>query len=219
MGPFSATADGACPVEFGDQEVAFVKPRPDAARNLVVAREKIAADLAHILGLPVAPVVVRLPDSGSSHHSAMSLSVLPAARHWGDGGAIHLGGAAETLERLRVFWTWIGDTDHNGHPQNLLYAVSGGVCEVLAIDHSYSLCHGNAVNSIATPASQGYGTIVLPGRVGWTTKARDDISALEWTRIEHVVRRLQVIVTGDEQDRMLKILQERRDHLATLLGL
>lgn len=218
-GPFSATADGACPVEFGSQEVAFVKPRPDAARNLVVAREKIAADLARLLGLPVAPVVVRTPDASSAHHSAMSLAMLSAARHWGSGGHAHLNSVAETLERMRVFWTWIGDVDHNGHPQNLLYAIDNGACAVLAIDHSYSLCHGNAANSLATGLSQGYGTMVLPGREAWTRAARDTILALDWAAVENMVRRLQVIVTTDEQDRILQILQERRDHLATLLGL
>ena len=220
-GPYSATADGACPVEFGNREVAYIKPRPGAAHNLVVAREKIAADLAHLLGFPLAPVVVRTPDpaGGSPHHSAMSLAVFSAARHWGVGGAAHLVAAAEILEHLRVFWTWIGDADHNGHPNNLLYSVDAGVCRVLAIDHSYSLCHGNAANSLAIPASQGYGTIVLPGREVWTAACRDAISGLDWDKVENVVRRLQAIVTTAEQDRMLKILQERRDNLATFLGL
>lgn len=218
-GPFSATADGACPVEFGTNESAFVKPRSGVAANLVVAREKIAADLAYMLRLPVAPVVVRPPDSGSTHHSAMSLARLTSARHWASGGSAHLAAVAITLEHLRVFWTWIGDADHNGHGGNLLYTVNGGVCDVLAIDHSYSMCHGNAANSLAIPACIGYGTMVLPGREAWTRQACSDISALDWAAVENVVRRLQVVVTLAEQDRILRILQERRVSLVTLLGL
>jgi hypothetical protein len=58
IGNYSTTADGACPVRLLGGELAFMKPRPDAERKLVVAREKIAADFAHALGLPVAPVAV-----------------------------------------------------------------------------------------------------------------------------------------------------------------
>jgi hypothetical protein len=220
-GPFSGTANGACPVEFGDQESAYVKPRPDALRNLVVAREKIAADLAHMLGFPVAPVVVRTPDpaNGSPYYSAMSLAILPSARHWSGGGVQHLAAAGETLEFLRVYWTWIGDSDHNGHGENLLYAVKGGNCMVLAIDHSYSMCHGDGQNSLAVPASQGYGTMVLPGCGTWTAAGLSKILALDWVKVDNVVRRLHAIVSNDEQDRILRILRERRDHLATFLGL
>jgi hypothetical protein len=149
----------------------------------------------------------------------MSLAVLPSSRHWGSGGDAHLNGVAETLEHMRVFWTWIGDVDHNGHPQNLLYSVSSGACAVLAIDHSYALCHGNAADPLATGASQGYGTMVLPGREAWTSSGRDAVAALDWKAVENVVRRLQAIVTVDEQDRILRILEERRDNLGKLLGL
>jgi hypothetical protein len=222
-GPYSGTADGACPVEFGKQESAYLKPRPDpnAAKNLIVAREKIAADLAHMLGMSVAPVVVRTPDpaNGYPHHGALSLAILRSARHWSGGGAQHLASAAEALELLRVFWTWIGDVDHNNHPENVLYAVNDGKCSVLAIDHSFSLCHGNTQNSLAVPASQGYGTMVLPGCSVWSADGLERIRSLDWAKIENVVRRLLVIVTNEEQDRILRILRERRDHLATFLGL
>jgi hypothetical protein len=62
IGQFSPSADGACRVEFDRGAVGYVNPRQDAAKNPVVAREKIAFDLGFLLGLPVAPVVVRSPD-------------------------------------------------------------------------------------------------------------------------------------------------------------
>lgn len=220
LGPFSTTADGSCPVELIDGATAYVKPRPAAARNLTVAREKIASDLGYLLGLPVAPVVVRLPEGTAwPHHSALSLAMLPAARQWGTGGQKYLSEVAEVLEELRVFWTWIGDSDHNDHAGNLLYAVKSSRCDVLAIDHSWSLCHGNQKTSLDVGVCLGYGTARMPESGTWARAMHAKILSLEWGKVENVVRRLQPILSGDEQDRMLLILQERRDHLATFLGL
>jgi len=221
LGPFSTTADGACPVKLVDGDVAYVKPRPDTAKNLVVAREKIAADLGHLLNLPVAPVVIRLPDPTQKwpHYSAMSLAKMPAARQWGAGGAAHLAQAGQALEELRVFWTWLGDIDHNGHPGNLLYAINGGTVDVLAIDHSYSLCHGNPVDPLTVGICQGYGTLALDGCAVWSQAAVTKIMSLDWGKIEDVVQRLQAVINDDERGRILRILKARRDHLATFLGL
>lgn len=219
MGDFSATADGACPVQFNDTDRGYVKPRNDAQKNLVVAREKIASDLGFLLGLPVTSIVIRPPDPPDwPYYSALSAAP-PVSRTWGDGGAAHLGTAAHMLERLRAFWTWIGDCDHNGHPNNLVYSVKSGHCVVLAIDHSYSLCHGNAANSLAVGESQGYGTIGHPGQPDWTKAEAANISSLGWDRIEGVVRRLQALITPAEQDTILRILKERRDHLGALLSI
>jgi hypothetical protein len=220
LGPFSATADGACQVALPDGvTIAYVKPRSDVERKLVVAREKIAADLAHILELPVAPVVVRLPmpDEGWPYHTAMSLSCLKSGRLWLTGGAAHLPAAGEALEALRVFWTWIGDGDHNAHPQNLLFEVLPDRVAVVAIDHSYSLCHHNAADPLAVRECQGYGTKGdFQGTAAATTVK---IRSLNLNRIETTVRKMNPILTGEEQERMLRILNVRRDHLGRLLGL
>lgn len=196
-----------------------MKPRPDAARNLVVAREKIASDLGRMLELPVAAVVVRTPEANTwPHHSALSEDSLVAARHWGAAGQQHLQAVAGVLEGLRVFWTWIGDADHNGHGQNLLFAVGANGPEVLGIDHGQSLCYRNQNDPLAVPVCQGYGTGQLSGHEAWSQAMIDKIMLLDWTRVEKVVRRLHPILTTAEQDRDLRILRERRAHLATFLG-
>jgi hypothetical protein len=221
LGPFSATADGACPVQFGTSDRGYVKPRPDAEKNIIVAREKIASDLGYLLGLPVATVIIRTPGPDLTawpHHSAMS-AANPVARAWGDGGVAHLATAAEQLERLRTFWTWIRDSDHNGHPQNLVYSLKSGRCDVLAIDHSHSLCHGNTANSLAVSASQGYGTVGMPGCADWTRAEIDNIMSLEWAKVEDLVRRLRAVIRTTEQDKILQILRERRANLGHLLGI
>jgi hypothetical protein len=220
LGPFSATADGACPVELPGGRRAYAKPRPDVARNLVVAREKIASDLAFLLGFRVAPVLVCTPQPPTwQFHTALSLATLPSARAWGAGGQQHLGTVAEQLEALRVFWTWIGDQDHSNHGANLLFAVGSGGCDILAIDHSWSLCHGNKTDSLAVGVSPGYGTGGLPGAAGWARAAIEKILSLEWGRIEEVVQRLHPILAVSEQETILKILKDRRGNLLTFFGL
>ena len=168
-GVFSPTADGACPVCFDGTRSAFVKPRPGPENKLLVAREKISSDLAYLLGLPVAPVVVRCPMAPDwPNYTAMSLVVSSSARLWGAGGDKHIAIAAEILEHLRVFWTWIGDTDHNNHPGNLLFMVNGSKIELCAIDHAFTLCRQCHPDPLAVPACTGYGTVTLSGREAWT---------------------------------------------------
>jgi hypothetical protein len=220
VGPFSLTADGACQVHLPDGSVAYLKPRPGAERNLMVAREKIASDLARLLDLPVAPVVVRTPDpsAGWNHHSALSLACLPAARPWAHGGAAHLDRVASTLERLRVFWTWIADSDHNGHGGNLLFEIRPDGCAVIAIDHSWSFGHDNNIDPLAFSASTGYGTARRDDCRPALQTIMTDIQSLGWDTIETIVRRLAGILTVPEQDRILHILRERRTSLRRLLG-
>ena len=221
VGSFSATADGACEAHLADGSVVYVKPRPGAAHNLLVAREKIAFDLAYLLKLPVAPVVVRRPEpaSGWHHYSVLSLACLASGRLWGAGGGAHIDLAAPALEALRVFWTWIGDSDHNGHGQNLLYEIRTGMCAVVAIDHSYSLCHGNLADPLTVGVSAGYGTAGRPDCQHALRRTVTQILSLDPARIERLVRRLAEILTDAEQERILRILDERRASLRRLLGL
>jgi hypothetical protein len=218
-GNFSPTADGACPIEFGDNRSAFVKPRTE--NKILVAQEKIAADLGYLLGLPVAPIVILNPDPSNNwpHHTAMSLVVNKSARLWVAGGDVHMPIAAEPLERLRVFWTWIGDCDHNNHGANLLFAVSEGKIELCAIDHGHSLSRYCHPDPLAVPASSGYGTGGLLHHKSWAQSEIAKIMSLDWGSVENVVYRLHAILTKEEQERILNILKKRRDHLATFLGL
>lgn len=219
-GLFTETADGASRVVMQGGRVAYLKPRPQIVANPVVAREKIVADLAHVLGLPVAPVVVRVatPGDGFQGHTALSLSCLPGARHWDAGGIQHIASVAGTLERLRVFWTWIGDYDHNNHGQNLLYEVSDGHCQVVAIDHSYSLGKDNRA-PLEQPASDGYGTRDNQECDHPRREMTATIMSLDWGNIKEIVQRLSDILTSEEQGKILEVLEKRRGGLRDLLGM
>jgi hypothetical protein len=147
------------------------------------------------------------------------LVCLSAGRAWGEGGDQYRALAAETLEALRVFWTWIGDHDHGEHPTNLIYEVVGGVCSVVAIDHSYSLCSGNLHDPLAIAASGGYGTINMPEVARVRDVTVDAIQAADQGAFVEIVRRLSELLTSDEQDRIIRIVSERTNHLRALLSI
>lgn len=218
QGDFTPSADGACLVQFDGDRLAFTKPRPGNPANLVVAREKIAADIAYLVELPVAPLLVKPPCGTWPQYRAVSLVSLPSTRGWGDGGEVHKAAASPTLEALRVFWTFIADTDHDGHPQNLLYQLDGAAVKLVAIDHSYSLGHGALGNPLAMGAVIGYGTAHDHASQAVRLDVIGRIQALEREAIVSIVRRLRDILTGDEQDFILRLLFARQDALPALLA-
>jgi hypothetical protein len=221
LGEYSQTADGACRVSFGDRHVGFVKPRPDAQPSQVVANEKIASDLAFLLHIPVAPVIIRSPISGTewTQYTAMSLACLSAGRHWGDGPPAMDSSTVKTLEVLRTFWTWIADIDHNGHPHNLLYQTEAGVNQLLAIDHSYAFGFGGNNEPLQFATAQGYGV-----QVGQDAQAARDltiaeIEALNWGQVTDVVKRLEgKVIPATESARIIQFLDARRTALKQLMN-
>jgi hypothetical protein len=221
LSDYSQTADGACRVSFGDQHVGFVKPRPDAQPSHVVANEKIASDLAFLLHIPVAPVIIRSPISGTewSQYTAMSLACLAAGRHWGDGPPILDDYTAGTLEALRTFWTWIADLDHNGHPHNLLYQRSDQKNQLLAIDHSYAFGFGACKDPMSIEAAQGYGVQITESARNVRNLTIAEIEGLNWSDVSNVVRRLEgKVIPVDEATRILGFLEARRRALKQLMN-
>ena len=220
QGEYSQTADGACRVIFGEEShVGFVKPRPDNSNPNVVANEKLASDLAHLLHLPVAPVVIRATEDNWPNFTALSLVCFEQGRHWARGVSNPNDKLLEALESLRIFWSWIGDVDHNGHPENLLYELDGELYKLAAIDHSYSFGHGDS-DPLTSPASTGYNTQNIESVNTARTLALEAIEQLEWTEVEHIFDRLvgKVLTESDAIDR-LKWLEIRRNGLRQISGI
>ena len=121
------------------------------------AREKIAADLAYDLGLPVPPVVLyKREEDGliSSKHVSVSLVMYPRQWAWGQvkhefsavGSGSPTGAAvAKTLastSKMHVFDTWIGQTDHGYSPHNIVWGYEQGALEkskLIFLDFANSL--------------------------------------------------------------------------------
>ncbi len=110
-----------------------VRPHSDAATVSRAAREKIAADLAHDLGLPVPPVqLVQLDDApdGCEKAVAVSLIMYPVQHSWSLINQIDLSENPTGLAIARVlsecspmlvFDTWVDQTDHADHPHNIVW--------------------------------------------------------------------------------------------------
>jgi hypothetical protein len=219
LGDFSLTTDGACRVSFGDGVIGFVKPRPDSQNTTVVANEKIAADLGHLLHLPAVPIVVRNPMADWPIYSALSLACLPQGRHWEQGPQFRPSALDDQLEALRVFWTWIGDVDHGGHPQNLIYEFDGSVHRLAAIDHSYAFGHGGA-DPLTAPVSIGYGTADMAHVASIRVNVVDAIMSLDWAEVDHIFRRLPVdLLTEDDAKAKLEWVANRKENLCSLLSI
>jgi hypothetical protein len=105
------------------------------------AHEYIAAELAHLIGVPVPPVGFCHDNAG--RHFSLSVRAFDEAVHWGE---IPLSEAEHDFLRpvfsaSAVLHAWIGDIDHAAHPQNLMIDADSpeGQPRVAFIDHAMSL--------------------------------------------------------------------------------
>lgn len=123
------------------QRRAYMKPRrrdPDP-RKARAAREKICADLAHDLGVTVPPVVLAQRDDAPPDEEnavCVSLVLYPRQFPWEQVKRyVDAGPAGTELIRHHLpvaaahalaFDTWVGQTDHNDHPHNIVFGYVPG---------------------------------------------------------------------------------------------
>jgi hypothetical protein len=111
------------------------------------AHEKIASDLARIIGVPVPPVILwQAPDNANKF--AISAFAFKQALTWGQFlpsmSDVFKDNALNVLAAGHVFHTWICDKDHFNHGGNLLVdGFSTDIRPGLAfIDHACSMSNG-----------------------------------------------------------------------------
>ena len=123
------------------------------------------------------------------------------------------------LEAMRVFWTWLGDTDHNGHPNNLIFQdEADSSISMNAIDHSYLWGQGAAAD--AFPASNGYGSASHALAAEARECTLEAIQSLDKDAVDQLVTRLVGrVVNNDEANGMCAWLANRIGHLPFLLGI
>jgi hypothetical protein len=134
------------------KQYAWAKPARLQANNaadiVCPAHEKIAADLAHLVGLPVPPVALsrKTEGTGLAKVVALSYEALPQGKPWK-----HLGPALTpeviaklmpTLSAMWAFHAWVCDTDHNWNVGNVIVEIlPDGTVNVAFIDYSNALTH------------------------------------------------------------------------------
>jgi hypothetical protein len=120
---------------------AYVKPLRRGQPRGRAAREKIAADLAFDLDVPVPPcVLVERHDAGASFERYVNASLVVYQRQapwWAVRKALHNRGRSALRDLARktmasdsaaafVFDTWVGQTEHQpDHPHNIILGWSG----------------------------------------------------------------------------------------------
>ena len=108
-------------------------PHPNASITARAAREKIAADLACDLALPVPPVQLTYRDDapdGCETSVAVSLVMYPTQHAWetirnipleDSPQGLALAQAISHCSPMLAFDTWVAQTDHNDHPHNIVW--------------------------------------------------------------------------------------------------
>lgn len=131
------------------QRVAWFKPAASASGNRMLAREKIASDLAHELKLPV-PSVLLLRNCGEEglvergclslvrHHEQPELAdVLPGSTNMSP--ALKSLFAAYLDSRIIAFDAWIGNRDRGSARNTVIGYENGEPPEILFIDYALSM--------------------------------------------------------------------------------
>ncbi len=154
-----------CEEELPGRRV-YLKPelRDDGEANQRAAREKIAADLAHDIGLTVPPVLLaRREDREPGEEEFVCVSLVLTRTQWSwrqIRPILERGGdrireqlrerVAEEASRALVFDTWVGQTTgHKDHPHNIVFGYDGRGQHQLAhgrfifLDFAWALGFGN----------------------------------------------------------------------------
>lgn len=132
-----------------DGMMAVAKPGEKKGADEIcrAAHEKVAFDLAHVLGLPVSPVVLWNAEMPGKYKRGRAIScwAFPQAMKWNEADGKNLinekarASAAPLVAMFRVFHTWIGDGDRK--PDHLIVDLESPESELrfAAIDHGFSM--------------------------------------------------------------------------------
>lgn len=131
--------------------IGAAKPGPAVGQNETcrAAHEKLAFDLAHFLELPVPPVVLWSDGTPNQYKRgrAISLWAFRQSMKWDEANNSGLitdqmrVSAGPAVSAMRVFHTWISDTDRKSDHTQINVDSSNGQLGVAFIDHAFSMSH------------------------------------------------------------------------------
>jgi hypothetical protein len=209
-------------------------PNPSRAR---AAREKIAADLAYELGVPVPPVVLGERHEHGSDERYVSVSLVMYPRQWswrqtkglipdaGEAGRLVRAALPLSAARGLVFDAWLDQTDHaDGHDHNIVFGYDPAAIEnncLIFLDYAMSLGWGGRW------AKEGYKHTDPPPFPPFLSNfldksvLADTIEAIErfpTQRIEHLVSRIpDTHLAQQERPMIIDGLNHRRSTVRTIL--
>jgi hypothetical protein len=199
------------------------------------ANEKIVADIAHELDLPVSPVLLyRRSDAPPGYEQRTCLSLVTHARAWRWGSVIgaNLDGPILALVcsvlakdcGIIALDTWIGQTDRNNEGNALIVLNPDRPADArfTFLDSANALGHGDIWNDLSRRelALPSFPTLLTSSVdvhvLRRTIKAIEDLPA---HRIETIVRRIpEDYMTSDRQAIVVATLNERKGKLREFLA-
>jgi hypothetical protein len=209
--------------------VGVAKPGPPKAAetdHCRAAHEKLAFDLAYAAELPVGAVVLWDEAMTAQYRRGRSISswAFPEAIKWSEADRSRLItpaskiGAGYVISMMRVFHTWIGDTDRKG--DHILLDINGpdGDPRVAFIDHGHSMSLTWKTPNAASGPCPNYLPDVPEVRDAMI-EAADRIAAIENAEVERLVNRIPAAYLPDpHRGHILQNLMARKGTLRTILG-
>ncbi len=203
--------------------------KPGVPKNDGVCRaahERIAFKLAHVLELPVPPVV--LWDRGEEHadNRYLSISVWAFAQSMKWNEAQHAGiiddttkaSAAPVVSAMRVFHTWIADTDRKSDHTQIDVDSPKGNIGIAFIDHAFSMSKVWQQDNAPVVESSKYMPVNEVPEV--LAQVVDQIAALPDERVQEIVNRITApYLPAMERGYILSNLISRKKRLRTILAI
>lgn len=186
------------------------------------AHEKICADLAQTLGVPVPPVILWTDPTNNNKYS-ISAWAYKQAMTWND---IQHAVTDDFKERVKsqiaagiVFHTFIGDTDRHGGNTLINVESSPNSPEICFIDHAFSLGYNqNFVNGNFTKAAHPYYPAPLIGHEE-LAHIGEKVESLPKRTVEEIVRRIpEPFLSASLADIIIDRLSERQSAIRRVLG-
>jgi len=187
------------PLEVQNQNNIRGVAKPGAIINdrcLRAAHEKIASDLAYILGLPIPPVILwdRGENIAGDRHCAVSAWAFTTAIEWqhivGRLSPAQIENARRVAGAMRAFDTWLAASDRKN--DHVLVRDDGDASRLGLgyIDYSFALSY----EWIGVAGKQGEPRQPFPGGIGFDPQAGTEvieaIERLEESRIMEIVNRI-----------------------------
>lgn len=190
------------------------------------AHEKIAFDLAHLLDLPIPPVVLWDRGDGPDvhRHSSISAWAFPNAMKWnlaekkGLISAASLASAGSVASATRVFHTWISDTDRKLDHIQIDLDSPDDQLGMAFIDHAYSMSYVWKRSNWTAGASKIYKPI--PEIRDVMIQMSDKIAVLSTNDISRIINRIpSEYLPSNAAEHIISNLVSRKGQLPTLLSI
>ena len=205
------------------------KPGPGKAAeegHYRAAHEKLAFDLAHLAQLPVAPVVLWRADAPATYKRGRCISAWAFFQSMKWDEANNKGiitprlreSAGPFVSAMRVFHTWIADTDRKSDHVQVNVDSPPTSLEIAFIDHGNSLSHVWKSANHVTAVQPAY--MPAPDHRDVMIETAEHIAAIADAEVSRVVNRMQLpYLPPEPRAHILSNLLARKGNLRAILGI